>query len=162
MSNRVLVAQDNEDAGSPSDGVEIVDESTGIDDAATEEASTQRAETSDSDAVEALQTEVEDLSAGVSKLRRNADEYDAEEFARRAKALRSQADDLSSQATEAGADDTGVALDDAASVLGRVSREAEFEPREYYRERNYEISHKLRGSESSVDDAASALDSEDE
>lgn len=107
---------------------------------------------------EDLRSNIEDLNYEIGRLRRNADSYDADEFASKLRRLQYEADDLSSEAGEMEVNDAMSSLDETSYGLQRLKNDIESEPSYFYRNREDDVYSRLKRSESDTDDALSNID----
>jgi hypothetical protein len=106
---------------------------------------------------DSLRSDVDDVGWEISKLRRNAADYDQDEYARKLKRLEGDLEDLSSRAQNIGADEASSALEDASWDIKKVRSGVESDPRYFYGEREESINDRLRNVEWATEDAATDI-----
>jgi len=151
-----VVATDDADDLDSTDAA-VTDDETNADLSADTDGTESDDKTGRREDLSSIDSEADGLSYDIRKLRRQAEDLNADDFARRVKRLETDADDLSLQATEAGADDAAMEFDETSSALRRVRREIQLDPKEFYKERDWEIGRKLKRGEASVEDAQSSV-----
>ncbi len=90
----------------------------------------------------------DDLTWEMRRLRRNADQYDSDEYRRRLRRLQNDTEDMSAR-EQMQARDSNV-YDDAADQLRRMRRDIDFDPPSYYRDSD-DYDRRLKRMESDIE-----------
>ena len=103
-----------------------------------------------------VRRQADNISWELGRLRRNAQDYDSDEFRRRLRRIEFDADSLASSANDVGVDAS--TAEDLSHNLRKIRRDIDIEPSSYYRNRNYGLDRSLRNYGNALEDYSNSID----